>query len=256
MFKALKQVSTEFCLNSSIHGIRYVAESGRSFAEKLLWGCVILTNLTAAVIVVYMNSYDLSQLFIREHIKSLHYPTYVAPHPAYTFCPSNFQTSRANKFINRLSLPFNVSRADILEDLNLLQLLINTRSISNEDISSGKLHRLQTVLDYNFFSIELAIKQLIMPCSELFVKCVVGGILVNCSEMVIAIKTDIGFCCSVQSSSPYTINDLIYRKKLTKIIGTYGLEFGHSFILNLSINDQFYTKNPASGIQKQEWILL
>ena len=42
----------EFFGNSTLHGVRYIAESGRKFSEKFMWFCVCAIGGVAAMVII------------------------------------------------------------------------------------------------------------------------------------------------------------------------------------------------------------
>uniref|UniRef100_A0A336MSG0 CSON005221 protein n=1 Tax=Culicoides sonorensis TaxID=179676 RepID=A0A336MSG0_CULSO len=42
----------EFFSNSTLHGVRYIAEEGRPFRERFMWFCFILTGIIAAIVII------------------------------------------------------------------------------------------------------------------------------------------------------------------------------------------------------------
>ncbi|XP_055522415.1 sodium channel protein Nach-like [Wyeomyia smithii] len=43
----------EFFKNSTLHGVRYIAEEGRPFMEKFMWFCFVVTGAVAAIIIIF-----------------------------------------------------------------------------------------------------------------------------------------------------------------------------------------------------------
>lgn len=42
----------EFFNNSTLHGVRYIAEKGRSFGEKFMWFCCVAIGAIAAFVII------------------------------------------------------------------------------------------------------------------------------------------------------------------------------------------------------------
>ena len=42
----------EFFGNSTLHGVRYIAEKGRSFGEKFMWFCCVAIGAVAALVII------------------------------------------------------------------------------------------------------------------------------------------------------------------------------------------------------------
>jgi acid-sensing ion channel, other len=42
----------EFFGNSTLHGVRYIAENGRNFCEKFMWFCCVSIGAVAAFVII------------------------------------------------------------------------------------------------------------------------------------------------------------------------------------------------------------
>jgi hypothetical protein len=42
----------EFFGNSTLHGVRYIAENGRKFSEKFMWFCCVAIGAVAALVII------------------------------------------------------------------------------------------------------------------------------------------------------------------------------------------------------------
>lgn len=49
---SLKYQTKEFFNNSTLHGVRYIAEKGRSFGEKFMWFCFVSIGAVAAFVII------------------------------------------------------------------------------------------------------------------------------------------------------------------------------------------------------------
>lgn len=49
---SLKYQTKEFFNNSTLHGVRYIAEKGRSFGEKFMWFCFVAIGAVAAFVII------------------------------------------------------------------------------------------------------------------------------------------------------------------------------------------------------------
>ena len=48
----LTHQTKEFFENSTLHGVRYIAEKGRSFGEKFMWFCCVAIGGVAAFVII------------------------------------------------------------------------------------------------------------------------------------------------------------------------------------------------------------
>lgn len=49
---SFKYQTKEFFNNSTLHGVRYIAEKGRSFGEKFMWFCFVSIGAVAAFVII------------------------------------------------------------------------------------------------------------------------------------------------------------------------------------------------------------
>jgi amiloride-sensitive sodium channel len=47
-----KYQTKEFFSNSTLHGVRYIAEKGRSFNENFMWFCIVAIGAVAAFVII------------------------------------------------------------------------------------------------------------------------------------------------------------------------------------------------------------
>lgn len=51
-WSSLRYQTKEFFNNSTLHGVRYIAEEGRPFAERFMWFCFTVSGAVAAFIII------------------------------------------------------------------------------------------------------------------------------------------------------------------------------------------------------------
>lgn len=49
---SVKYQTKEFFNNSTLHGVRYIAEKGRAFGEKFMWFCFVSIGAVAAFVII------------------------------------------------------------------------------------------------------------------------------------------------------------------------------------------------------------
>jgi acid-sensing ion channel, other len=49
---SVKYQTKEFFNNSTLHGVRYIAEKGRAFGEKFMWFCFVSIGVVAAFVII------------------------------------------------------------------------------------------------------------------------------------------------------------------------------------------------------------
>lgn len=90
-------IFSEFSGNSSIHGVRYLGEKRRPFAERLFWVVVFALSIYGCgrlILNVYLK-WDQSPVIVSFAEKST--PVWQIPFPAVTICP---ETKTKTEFMN------------------------------------------------------------------------------------------------------------------------------------------------------------
>nr|CAD7570917.1 unnamed protein product [Timema californicum] len=185
-------VLKNFCLLTSQHGYKYIAEPGRTIFERLLWGSVVLSALVIAVTII-LNSWE---MFNNRHtmtsIETANYPLWNVPFPAITICALNkVQRSKTRRIVDNMLLPENVSRDFVFEEMGLLVQLIEP-----VETNISRLRIFQSILDLNKIKAKDIMTEVTAACEDLIIQCRWKKRSVKCSSIFKLFKTYEGFCCS------------------------------------------------------------
>ncbi|KAK5641669.1 hypothetical protein RI129_010216 [Pyrocoelia pectoralis] len=86
-FKNLKRYFGQYCEESTIHGVKYIGQSGRPFLEKLIW-TVIVTFLCTICMMLIREAYLMWRSSpVTVTFKNKETPISRIPFPAVTLCP-------------------------------------------------------------------------------------------------------------------------------------------------------------------------
>ncbi|KAI5703920.1 hypothetical protein M8J75_000098 [Diaphorina citri] len=165
----------EYCLKSTVHGLRYVVEPKRPFVERLIWVGLVST----AAVCIFLQHWGSWVAFSTGQteivVDNPHYPLGKIDFPAVTVCP-----------VNKVMLKLGPNISQELEDqfLNTILVVSLTR--------------------YPFYNqpLEFMKKLNVGPSiEEMFERCFWRGVLFNCSDLVRLQRTEEGFCYSFNSKT-------------------------------------------------------
>ncbi|XP_034232250.1 sodium channel protein Nach-like [Thrips palmi] len=190
---ALRRQAVEFCLQTGMHGYKYIAQPGKHGVERVFWVVAVAVSMVAAVWTM-LFAYDFNQ----SHrtllaVDTTHHPLWRVHVPAVTVCPSNkVLRSRAAQLISAMRLPDGVTEEDALQDMAKLVEIILPRAVN-----TSNLERLQAILDANKMSVDQVMWMVSPSCDELLVKCRWKRKLCSrCSDLFRKVRTSYGYCCS------------------------------------------------------------
>ncbi|PNF23172.1 hypothetical protein B7P43_G03665 [Cryptotermes secundus] len=159
---------------------------------RILWVVVVLVGLAASIVMLCAawGRKDMNSTLIA--LNTAHYPVWNIEFPAITLCGLNrIKKSRAIIVANEWTLPSGVTRDEVFNDLIFLSQLIDM-----DESNATKFGRLQSVLDMNNITATVALREVMLPCEELLVKCKFKGKMINCKKVFRLLETPYGFCCS------------------------------------------------------------
>nr|CAD7406772.1 unnamed protein product [Timema cristinae] len=227
-------VLKNFCLLTSQHGYKYIAEPGRTIFERLLWGSMVLSALVIAVTII-LNSWE---MFNKRHtmtsIETANYPLWNVPFPAITICALNK--------VQRL-LPDNLSREFVFEEMGLLVQLIDP-----VDTTISRLRILQSILDLNKIKAKDIMTEVAAACEDIIIECRWKKRNVKCSLIFKLFKTYEGFCCSFNYVG---VNDDIIKSDFEQPLrmSTSGSSSGLSVLVRSQPEESFASILASTGIK-------
>ncbi|XP_063706356.1 sodium channel protein Nach [Culicoides brevitarsis] len=181
----------EFFSNSTLHGVRYIAEDGRPFRERFMWFCFIVTGIIAAIVIImdlwekFQTNPTITGLDTDFHNQLLIFPT-VMVCPVKPFNPEVIQevaekqlgiepelnNTKYNEFLERLPGLSYKSMSEFSETL---------RDISSDDVIKSANLRLLA------FSTAIS-------CNETFTLCKYKDEEIDCCEYFQPMFSENGFC--------------------------------------------------------------
>ncbi|KYB27274.1 sodium channel protein Nach [Tribolium castaneum] len=190
----LKYEGKQFCLNTALHGYRFIVLPKRILLERVFWTTIVTISLISAVVLLllaWINFQENPTLLVTD---STHYPIWNYPFPAVTICSFNkILKRRAVALAEELDKAYCITTEELANDLRIVfQLIYN----NNKNIPQRNYSRLQDILDYNEYPIEDVMKYLAPKCSELLQRCKWKGEEKRCESLFEPIKTTEGYCCA------------------------------------------------------------
>ncbi|XP_069672052.1 sodium channel protein Nach-like [Periplaneta americana] len=238
----------EFCLYTSQHGYKYIAQPKATIIERVFWTLVVLTAIVSAVFIMGIEwNFHLSKYTITS-VDTAHYPLWNIPFPAVTVCGFNkVERSQAKDLIKELILPEGVTHDQAFSDMKYLLELLEP-----SEQKETKFLRLQSILDDNNITVEEVMKKMILrvapQCEKLLIKCSWKGREVACIKLFRLHKTYEGYCCSFNYVG---IRDEVLKAKMDqdqdipRKAATSGYRMGLSVVVR-SNTDEYYAMNLAS----------
>ncbi|KAK3912127.1 Pickpocket protein 28 [Frankliniella fusca] len=253
LMHAVRQAVSEFSENTSIHGVRYIAEHGRRGVERLLW---IVTEIVCGTGAAYMLMNVLTKFNenpTMTRVESYFHEVSDMPFPAITLCNVNrIFRSKAQAFVDSLKMPdgYPAARQDVMELLPLLGQLLSFAEFGSEHEGRERLVR---ILAYNNVSTDALLESLGQPCGDLIERCSWEGREVNCSRVFTRTMTYLGFCCSFNAARDFSCVPLPKRidpnvKKEPLKTPFFGYPLGLTVLLNPRVDDYFWGPFASGGV--------
>ncbi|XP_034254856.1 pickpocket protein 28-like [Thrips palmi] len=194
------ETAQQYCQSSSLHGLRYVGDTGISPVERCFW-------VVSFVLAVFMASYFINNIWERwEHspvinsVAPVATPIFDIPFPAITICNMN-RARRAEAEAIKSGSPRN--------SFNALQRRLLSDICDDTDYSTNVATGADEV-DRNSGNWSVVMGFMInvtQPCHELLLSCKWRSLPVECDNLFNAVLTDEGICCSFNRVR----RDLIFR---------------------------------------------
>ncbi|XP_015179465.1 PREDICTED: pickpocket protein 28-like [Polistes dominula] len=178
----INTIVKQYCLNSTLHGLRYVGDSKLSIVERIFW----IISFTAAVLTATYYIWSLYAKWVTSPIIISISPETVSlddfPFPAVTIC--NMNNVKKSEAI-RIENGENIQEKLLLEDL------------CNSDNSSVTSNLGNKGLEWNVmrhFMINVS-----QSCSDMLYYCQWRGNATECDKIFNPTMTDEGICCNFNS---------------------------------------------------------
>ncbi|XP_063982072.1 sodium channel protein Nach-like [Diachasmimorpha longicaudata] len=240
--RALKKQAIEFCMETGLHGYKYMVEEKRSKTERIIWGITVFSALSCAAFLMHTAWVYNSSRATLTVIESTHRGIWNYPFPAITICNLNrMSLAKTTEFVRGLALPGTLSPEYIIKEMQLLLELLDP------GVFGGNLRKnftiLQEIFDDNNYSIPSVVKAVSQNCSELILQCKWKGIPTACWKLFRETLSRDGICCSFN----YIATRPQKKKKFPKRITACGYQTGLTLLLNPEPADYFATILGAYG---------
>ncbi|XP_029163226.1 sodium channel protein Nach-like [Nylanderia fulva] len=258
----LKKQAAEFCSNTGLHGYKYISQTERPKAERIIWAITVLSSLCCAIVLMNMSwNYYASRPTLTV-IESTHYGIWNYPFPAITVCNINrISYNLTKEFVKNLKTPPNMSKEFLIQEMRLINELLIPGTFGH-DVQKN-LTRLQYIIDDNRMSILDVVKLISQNCSTLLRLCRWKGTLDRCDRFFKQSFSRDGMCCSFNYYIFPEITEEKYEHLFYKEILRYrhntenlmqrsascGFETGMSMIINGNPDDYHATILGAYGIK-------
>ncbi|XP_060529189.1 sodium channel protein Nach isoform X2 [Cylas formicarius] len=184
--------TNEFFRNSSLHGVRYIAEYDRPLYERALW-LVCVTAGTIATLVIIFNLWDKFQTNPTITGLDTDFHTWAVPFPAVILCQEYpADAERIAKVLRALNSSSEGSKEILFyEDLTRLKLNSIPEFVAKYAADRLKLFQASQLREI--------ILQMMNPCEEVFGRCGFKSLEINCCEAFFPVLTESGFCHAFNS---------------------------------------------------------
>ncbi|XP_059083405.1 pickpocket protein 28-like [Tigriopus californicus] len=200
----LKEQALAYADGTSIHGIKYTCEPGRTLLEKFIWItlCVCSIVLCSFLIQPIYSKWRTDPTFTT--ISSTDYPVWNLDFPAFTICPNvrvdpwRLDRLFAEKEWNATLKVLKMTPKELTGQIQrLLGMYIKYHEFDFSQPNTGYLNYNESVIIerhlQNFSSI---LKEAMPPCQSSIINCYWHGVETNCKDLFTVQSTDNGFCCS------------------------------------------------------------
>ncbi|KAG5316419.1 PPK28 protein, partial [Acromyrmex insinuator] len=178
----ISELAKQYCSCSSLHGLRYVGDSGLSIVERIFW---IISFTTALTVAIYYICYIYQKWNGSPIIISLS-PDPISlnefPFPSVTICNMNKIKKTEGKRIERG-----------FDELD--KLLVEDRCNSDSNITYDD-HDDQAINWDKMLKFMINVTQ---PCTDMIYYCLWHGIPIECERIFNPTMTDEGICCNFNS---------------------------------------------------------
>ena len=85
---ALLRLIQEYNENTTLHGLKYITETGRNILERIFWSLIVLAAIIFGVYLtlLILNRWQDSPIIVS--VDSTNFPVNLIPFPAVTICPT------------------------------------------------------------------------------------------------------------------------------------------------------------------------
>nr|CAI5863431.1 unnamed protein product [Callosobruchus analis] len=251
--RMFKEEAKQFCLNTALHGYKFIVLPKRILLERVVWVIVCIVALIAALTLLFIAWISFKRNPTVIVTDSNHYSIWNYHFPAITICDYNIISKKrafqlAKKLLNSSD---NNSVENLAWDLRLLAQLLKQTDVN---VPEKNFNRLQDILDANNLSVNAVFKQLTPRCENILTRCLWKGEEKRCESIFEQIKTSEGYCCAFNY---YALKNHTFggccRALASKVprqprrVSACGHQSGLEILVNSDPSDYFASFMPSIG---------
>ncbi|CAL1673516.1 unnamed protein product [Lasius platythorax] len=181
LFTELSELTKQYCMNSTLHGLRYIGNSELSIVERIFWIISFTTALGTALYYIYYlyQKWSGSPVIISLSPEPVSLNEF--PFPSVTICNMNNVKKTEAKRINRGS---NLLDQILMDDICNSE----TSNITHDEDRAINWDRMLR------FMINVS-----QPCTDMLYYCLWHGNQTDCEKIFNPTMTDEGICCNFNS---------------------------------------------------------
>ncbi|XP_014258442.1 sodium channel protein Nach-like isoform X2 [Cimex lectularius] len=192
---SLKHQTTEFFANSTLHGVRFIAEKGRPAYERLMWFIFVAIGAIVTLIII-VSLWDKFQTNPTITGLDTDFHNWDVPFPGISLCPTN-PVSR-ERVAELAKAKWGESASE--EKLHLYESFIKTvGNFSYRNFPEIVGYKDKADLDQGGF--RQLLYKIVYPCEELMFDCEWKGEPIGCCDVFKPTFTENGFCYSFNTKN-------------------------------------------------------
>ncbi|KAJ8960853.1 hypothetical protein NQ318_020151 [Aromia moschata] len=235
----LKREAKEFCLQTALHGYRFIVLPKKVLLERqfifyplVTWSAVCVASLITAFVLLFIAWFNFQANPTVLITDSTHYAIWNYPFPAVTICDYNvISKKKALALAETLSTTrpkyafqsfcFGIRKAEGRTPQEMawdLRLLFQLVKYTDPDVPQENYTWIRNIVEENGLSIGDLLDELSPSCEELLTNCRWKGEPKRCEHLFERVLTTEGFCCSFNyyALRNHTFNRMIASKVPTK----------------------------------------
>ncbi|XP_058066217.1 sodium channel protein Nach-like [Anopheles bellator] len=226
-----------FCESSSLHGLRYIAGSGREgFLLRFVWSVFSLVGLGFTVTLGYSAWEQFRTNPTLTTIETTTFPVSMIPFPSVTLCNINKIHSAKAKELSQQLIDLGMSENDTVDLLGALPRLHDYRPVSD------RVLELEQFLLSKGYDAERLAFEVAPPCETMMVDCFWLMQPVPCAKVFRRTKIFAGYCCSYNADQFLEpINTRAGDRDSSESLYVTGIGKGEGLSVLVDIGESYYT---------------
>jgi len=196
-WQTAKQLFLEYAEHTTIHGVSYIGEQGRSCCERVLWSVILTVSVLGCGKLIF-DAWHINPIIISFTAKPT--PIWQIPFPAVTICPGTY--ARSDR-INLTDVAWRLSSGvDIVGNLTERERLLYL----SKNVFCPRGYIFEGVKNYTDCNeCRDTVRQIRIPVEEIFIECKFRNQIISCASVLDEVVVNHGLC--------YTFNGFeLYRR--------------------------------------------